>query len=310
MFNSMTIDSIIQSRARIQQRDPKRKSKGSGQGTFKGGPKGLAKYAFTAGQRGAIADDKANGYLPCCVIATIGTTSTMAVDPIAPISEICQTHNIWLHVDAAYAGSALILPEYQWMANGCENADSFVFNPHKWLFTNFDCTAYFVKDAQHLIRTFEILPEYLKTQTRGLVNDYRDWGIPLGRRFRALKLWVVMRSYGVSGMQETLRKHIKLNNYFAGELTTHGSFELIFEPFLNYTCFRFRPAEIQNEEELNNMNRKLLLLLNASGSVYLTHTIVESKYVIRALFGQTYVEKRHVDLLLKTINRNVEVLDK
>jgi len=234
----------------------------------------------------------------------------MAVDPILTISEICQSHDIWLHVDAAYAGSALILPEYKWMADGCAQADSFVFNPHKWLFTNFDCTAYYVKDARHLIKTFEILPEYLKTQTRGLVNDYRDWGIPLGRRFRALKLWVVMRSYGVAGMQETLRKHIKLNNYFASELVKQGSFELIFEPFLNYSCFRYHPIEFQDEEELNDLNRKLLLLLNASGNVYLTHTIVHSKYAIRALFGQTYVEKRHVDVLLKTIMTCINQLGK
>jgi len=257
----------------------------------------------------AISDDKANGYLPCCVIATIGTTSTVAVDPISPISKICQTHDIWLHIDAAYAGSALILPEYQWMAKGCERADSFVFNPHKWLFTNFDCTAYYVKDANHLIRTFEILPEYLKTQTRGLVNDYRDWGIPLGRRFRALKLWVVMRSYGVSGMQETLRKQIKLNSYFADKLKKSGKFELIFNPFLNYSCFRYHPAETQNEVELNTLNRNLLILLNASGAVYLSHTIVDSMYAIRVHFGQTYIEKKHVDILLNTITGCVEKLD-
>ncbi|NND33376.1 MAG: aminotransferase class I/II-fold pyridoxal phosphate-dependent enzyme, partial [Saprospiraceae bacterium] len=136
-----------------------------------------------------IKNDLDNDLQPCCVVAAIGTTGTVAVDDLESIGKVCQKYNLWLHIDAAYAGSALFLPEYRWMMNGGELADSFVFNPHKWLFTNFDCTAYYVKDANHLIRTFEILPEYLKTQTRGEVNDYRDWGIPLGRRFRALKLW-------------------------------------------------------------------------------------------------------------------------
>ena len=136
---------------------------------------------------------KRTGNIPCCVVATIGTTGTTAIDPVRAIGEICKEKGIWLHVDAAMAGNALILPEFQWMLDGKEYIDSFVFNPHKWLFTNFDCSAYFVKDASALIKTFEVLPEYLKTRTRGKVNDYRDWGVPLGRRFRALKLWSVIR---------------------------------------------------------------------------------------------------------------------
>jgi aromatic-L-amino-acid decarboxylase len=161
-----------------------------------------------------ILEDLENGFIPCCVVAAIGTTGTVAVDPLKPIADICKKHRIWLHVDAAFAGTALLLPEYRWMADGVEDADSFVFNPHKWMFTNFDCSVYFVKDANILIRTFEVLPEYLKTNTRGQVNDYRDWGIPLGRRFRALKLWFVMRSFGLEGLRERLRKHIALNDYW------------------------------------------------------------------------------------------------
>ncbi|MCU0460072.1 MAG: pyridoxal-dependent decarboxylase, partial [Bacteroidales bacterium] len=148
----------------------------------------------------AIEKDIAGGFIPCCVVACMGTTGTTAVDPLRPVGEICRKHGIWLHVDAALGGSALLLPEMRWMADGIEYADSFVFNPHKWMFTNFDCSAYFVRDAASLIRTFEILPEYLKTRTRGQVNDYRDWGIPLGRRFRALKLWAVIRTYGVENL--------------------------------------------------------------------------------------------------------------
>ena len=135
----------------------------------------------------AIIADKNRGFIPCCVVATIGTTGTTAVDPLRAIGEICSRNSLWLHVDAAMAGTALILPEFQWMLDGREYIDSFLFNPHKWMFTNFDCTAFFIKDAETLIKTFEILPEYLKTRTRGQVNDYRDWGIPLGRRFRALE---------------------------------------------------------------------------------------------------------------------------
>lgn len=150
----------------------------------------------------AVEEDKKKGYIPCCVVATLGTTGTVAIDPLKEIGEICSKHDIWLHVDAALAGTALILPEYRWMTEGKEYIDSFVFNPHKWMFTNFDCSAYFVRDADMLIKTFEILPEYLKTRTRGQVNDYRDWGVPLGRRFRALKLWFVIRSFGLSGLRE------------------------------------------------------------------------------------------------------------
>jgi len=159
-------------------------------------------FSMDAGKlREAVEADIDNGFLPCCVIATLCTTGTTAVDPLKAIGEICAGNNIWLHVDAAMGGTALILPEFQWMLDGREYIDSFVFNPHKWMFTNFDCSAYFVREPDQLIKTFEVLPEYLKTRTRGKVNDYRDWGIPLGRRFRALKLWSVIRMYGVEGLQ-------------------------------------------------------------------------------------------------------------
>ncbi len=158
-------------------------------------------FSMDAGKlKEAVEYDIRKGFLPCCVVATICTTGTTAVDPLRAIGEICARNDIWLHVDAAMGGTALILPEFQWMIDGREYIDSFVFNPHKWMFTNFDCSAFFVRYPEQLIRTFEILPEYLKTRTRGKVNDYRDWGVPLGRRFRALKLWSVMRMYGVEGL--------------------------------------------------------------------------------------------------------------
>lgn len=254
-----------------------------------------------------IEEDLSNGLLPCCVIVAIGTTGTVAVDPLKPISRICKKYDVFLHVDAAYAGTALLLPEYQWMIEGIEKADSFVFNPHKWMFTNFDCTAYFVKDVPALIKTFEVLPEYLKTKTRGQVNDYRDWGIPLGRRFRALKLWFVMRSFGLKGIQQRLREHIQLNEYFAQSIEKTDSFELILPPFLNFSCFRYHPPHIQEEEKLNQLNEDLVHKINESGHLYLTHTKINGKYVIRMIIGQTYVQKKHIDHAFNTI---IKIADK
>lgn len=175
----------------------------------------------------AIERDLAAGLIPVCVVATIGTTGSTAVDPIQKTGEICRKHNIWFHIDAAFAGTALVLPEMRHFAAGLELADSYVFNPHKWMFTNFDCSAYFVRDPEMLIRTFEILPEYLKTKTRGQVNDYRDWGVALGRRFRALKLWFVIRSFGVEEIRNKVRKHIELAQWVAGEIEKSADFELL-----------------------------------------------------------------------------------
>ena len=158
--------------------------------------------------------DISRGYTPLCVVAAIGTTGSLAIDPLDEISKICVKYNIWLHVDAAYAGSALFLDEYRWMIKGIEGVDSFVFNPHKWLFTNFDCSAFFVRDKKLLIDTFAMLPEYLKTDVDGQVNNYCDWGVPLGRRFRSLKLWFVLRSFGIEGIQKKLKEHIRLTKLF------------------------------------------------------------------------------------------------
>lgn len=251
----------------------------------------------------AILKDIANGQVPCCVIASIGTTSTVAIDPLKPIAEICNKYKIWLHVDAAYAGSTLLLPEYQWMNDGIEMADSFVFNPHKWLFTNFDCSAYFVKDADVLIKTFEILPEYLKTKTRGVVNDYRDWGIPLGRRFRALKLWFVIRSFGMDAIRERLREHIKLNEYFAEEMEASPHFEIMFPPFLSFTGFRLKINGVNELEKINQLNDQFLQKINQSGDLYLSHTRIDGAYIIRMIIAQTYVEKRNIDFAVNTLNQ-------
>jgi aromatic-L-amino-acid decarboxylase len=256
----------------------------------------------------AIAADRNKGYIPCCVIATIGTTGTTSVDPVEEIGKICRENGIWLHVDAAMGGTALILPEFQWMIKGKEYIDSFVFNPHKWMFTNFDCSAFFVKDAALLIRTFEILPEYLKTRTRGKVNDYRDWGVPLGRRFRALKLWSVIRSYGVEGLREKIRYHISIARKLGEMIKNEPDFEILAPITLNVVCFRFNPGKL-NEEQLNQLNEKLNHHLNDSGKIYLTHTSVNGHYTLRMVTGQTNVTLAHVEHaweLLKSTARNLQ----
>jgi aromatic-L-amino-acid decarboxylase len=241
----------------------------------------------------AILLDKNNNNIPCCVVATLGTTGTTAVDPLKAIGEICRENDVWLHVDAAMAGTALILPEFQWMLEGKEFIDSFVFNPHKWMFTNFDCTAYFVKDASALIRTFEILPEYLKTRTRGKVNDYRDWGVPLGRRFRALKLWSVIRSYGVEGLRDTVRNHIAIAAELSEMISEEIDFEILAPVVICVVCFRYIPAGY-NEDQINDINEKLNHQLNDSGKLYLSHTVLNGKYTLRMVTAQTNVSADHV----------------
>ncbi len=248
-----------------------------------------------------IREDLHDKLVPTAVVATLGTTGTLAVDPLEEIAAICKRYGIWLHVDAAYAGSALLLPEYRWMTGGIEQADSFVFNPHKWLFTNFDSSVYFVKKPELLIRSFEVLPEYLKTSTRGKVNDYRDWGVPLGRRFRALKLWFVIRSFGLSGLREQMRKHIQLNEYFCSEVVKIPGIELATEPFLNFSCFRINPPQVDDPREIDRINGQLLEVINQGGRIFLTHTKINGRYTLRMVIGQTYVEKEHVKLALEEI---------
>ena len=244
--------------------------------------------------KAAIERDRKNGSSPLCVIATLGTTGTTACDPIKRIAEICRKYNVWLHIDAAYGGTALVLEEFRWMIDGIELADSFVVNPHKWMFTNFDCSAYFIRDKDALLRTFEILPEYLKTKVDKQVNNYRDWGLALGRRFRALKLWFVIRSFGVSGIKRRIREHIEMAKILATKMEMHPDFELLAAVHFNMICFRCNPGGI-SEGKLNEWNEQLIHGINDSGKAYLTHTKINDKYTLRMVIGQTYVEQKHVD---------------
>ncbi len=245
--------------------------------------------------RKAILKDIDAGKKPLCVVIALGTTSSTAIDSLQGAAAVCSEFKIWLHVDAAYAGSALILPEFRWMIEGIENVDSFVFNPHKWLFTSFDCSAYFVKDKMALVHTFQLVPEYLKSQSLGKVNDYSDWGIQLGRRFRALKLWFVLRSFGVEGLQEKLRYHLKLADKFVESLKADNHFELLAPVTMNVICFRYLPEKVTGEQEINKFNEDLLNRINSGGKIYLTHTKLNGKYAIRMVIAQTNVQERHVE---------------
>ncbi|UCC38390.1 MAG: aspartate aminotransferase family protein [Candidatus Aminicenantes bacterium] len=254
----------------------------------------------------AVIQDKKRGLKPACVVATLGTTSSTAIDPLLPIGKICHRHSIWLHVDAAFAGTAAILPEKKEMLEGAEHIDSFVFNPHKWMFTNFDCSAYFVKDPGALIQTFEIHPEYLKTGLDAKVKNFRDWGIPLGRRFRALKLWFVIRYYGVEGLQKMVREHIRLGQLFKEWIENDENFELMAPANLSLVCFRLNDG--RKEEDLNSLNEQFLESLNQTGKVFLSHTDLRGKYVLRMAIGARMTEEHHVKEAWELIQKKSEQL--
>jgi len=241
----------------------------------------------------ALDADRSAGIRPACVVATVGTTSSTAIDPLRPIAELCRRSGAWLHVDAAYAGAAAIVPELRSLFDGIEAADSIVFNPHKWLLTNFDCTAYFVRDPATLLSTFQATPEYLRTAYDADVVNFRDWGIQLGRRFRALKLWFVIRSYGVEGLRAIIRRHVALAHELAAWIEESPDFELMAPVPFGLVCFRFRPPG-RSEEELDALNARLLAAVNATRERYLTHTRLGGRYAIRLVVGQRTTEREHV----------------
>ena len=250
----------------------------------------------------AIHQDREAGRVPFFVCATVGTTSSHAMDPLPQIAAICQEHGLWFHVDAAMAGTAALCPEFQPLQAGVEHADSYCFNPHKWMFTNFDCDCFFVADRAALIRSLSILPEYLRNQATesGAVFDYRDWQIPLGRRFRSLKLWFVIRHYGVEGLQHHIRYHVQLAQQFRGWVESDARFEIVVPAPLNLICFRYRGSDEQNQRLMDN--------LNASGDLYLTHTRLANRFVLRFCVGQTNTEARHVQRAWQRIQEEADRL--
>ena len=245
----------------------------------------------------AIESDKKRGYLPLCVVATIGTTSSSSVDDVESIAAICKQHNLWLHVDAAYAGSAAVVPELQKYFKGWEQANSIVINPHKWFFTSFDLSVLYVQDLDLLKRTFSLASEYLKV-TESVPNQM-DYGIQLGRRFRSLKLWFVMRYFGQSGLIERLRDHCRLANLFADWVNKSSDFEMMAPVPFALVCFRACPT---NMGDLDALNERLMNDLNASGEVYLSPTKLNNKTTIRLSIGSIHVEERHLKKVWDLLN--------
>lgn len=237
----------------------------------------------------ALRADLAAGCRPSFVCATVGTTSTGSVDPLPAIGEVCRRYGVWLHVDAAMAGTAALCEEFRFVHDGLEAADSYCFNPHKWMFVNFDCDCFYVADRAALLRALSVLPEYLKNAATasGAVIDYRDWQVPLGRRFRALKLWCVLRSFGAEGLRARIRQHVAWTRALAERLATDPRFELAAPVVLNLVCFRHRDGD--------EATQRLLDAVNRSGRAYLSHTRLNGRLTIRVCIAQTQTEWRHVE---------------
>jgi len=247
-----------------------------------------------------IAEDRQAGLVPSYVCATIGTTSSQAMDPVPAIGRICRENGVWLHVDAAMAGTSALCPEFRHLQEGIELADSYTFNPHKWMFTNFDCNCFYVADRKALIEALTILPEYLRNKATesGAVFDYRDWQVPLGRRFRALKLWFVIRHYGIEGLQYHVRQHVELAQQFADWLENDSRFELAAPVPLNLVCFRHRGGDAANQALMDRLNH--------SGDLYLTHTRLHDRLTLRFCVGQTYTQARHVERAWQRIQEEAD----
>src|SRR3954469_23068253 len=252
----------------------------------------------------AISKDRQSGLIPFFVCATVGTTSSNAIDPVPEIGKICREHNLWLHVDAAMSGTAALCPEFRYVHDGLELADSYCFNPHKWMFTNFDCDCFYVADRKALIQTLSVLPEYLRNKATesGAVIDYRDWQVPLGRRFRSLKLWFVLRYYGIEGLQVHIREHVRLAQQFAEWIRGDERFEIAAPAPLNLVCFRLKSGD--------QANQQLMDTLNQSGDLYLTHTKLRGKLTLRVCIGQTNTQERHVERAWKRIQKEASRLEK
>ncbi len=253
----------------------------------------------------AVAADREAGVVPAAIIACLGGTSVGACDDIAAAAEVARRHRLYLHVDAAWAGSAMICPEFRHLMQGADAADSFVFNPHKWLFTNFDCSAHFVKDAKALTDTLSVRPAFLRTLGHDGLVDYSDWSVPLGRRFRALKLWFVIRSYGVEALQGMIRDHVAWARELATLIDAHPDFELATAPVLSLFAFRYAPA---GAEDLDRLNARLVERINDDGRIYLTQTQHDGRFVIRFQVGQTTTTREDVMQAWDVIREFADVL--
>ncbi len=253
----------------------------------------------------AIEEDKANGILPFCVVPTIGTTSTTSVDPVAEIADICEKYGLWMHVDAAYAGPTAMLEEMRSHFKGWERADSIVLNPHKWLFTPMDCSVLYVRDLPLLKKTFTLVAEYLKTPTDGEeVENMMDYGLQLGRRFRSLKLWFVMRYFGRDGLAARIREHCRLAKQLEQWIEDSEDWEMMAPVPFALVCFRAAPKDT-SEEELNALNEKLMNDINASGKAYLSHTKLNGKFTLRLSIGSIRFEERHLQEIWELLGQHL-----
>jgi aromatic-L-amino-acid/L-tryptophan decarboxylase len=255
----------------------------------------------------AIKEDIKNGWKPFCVVATVGTTSSTSVDPVEEIASICEKNNIWLHIDAAYAGVTAMIPEMKWITEGWNRADSIVINPHKWMFTPMDLSIYFTRKPEILKQAFSLVPEYLKTNKDDEVENLMDYGIQLGRRFRSLKLWFIIRYFGVEGLASRIKAHIELAQEFASWIDAEKNFERMAPVPFSTLCFRVNPGNI-TEQKLNELNEKLLEDINSSGKIFLSHTKLNGKFVIRLTIGSIRHERRHIEEAWEVIKECAEKL--
>jgi aromatic-L-amino-acid decarboxylase len=244
----------------------------------------------------AIERDRRQGLRPFAVVATVGTTSTTSVDPVARIADVCQKHGLWLHVDAAYAGSAAILPELRYILDGCDRADSFVTNPHKWLATPMDMSAFFCRRMDLLKRAFSLTPDYLKTAEGDSVVNAMDYTLQLGRRFRALKFWMVVRHYGVEGLRAGIREHIRLAKLFASLVEADSRFEIVAPAPFSTVCFRLKGSEAENQALIDRAN--------ASGKVFISHTVLRGKLTARFAVGNLRSSEEHIRAAWRIISGN------
>ncbi|MBA4096031.1 MAG: aspartate aminotransferase family protein [Rhodospirillum sp.] len=255
--------------------------------------------------RRLIAADIAAGKKPCAIIATTGTTATTALDPIAPTAAVAREHGLWLHVDAAMAGSAMILPECRWMWEGVEQADSLIFNAHKWLGVAFDCALYYVRDPQHLVRVMSTNPSYLRTAADAEVKNLRDWGIPLGRRFRALKLWFLLREQGVDGLQARLRRDIANTQWLADQVKATPNWQVLAPVPLQTICVRHTPSGL-SDEALDRHTRAWVERINRSGQAWLTPAVLEGRWMARVSVGAATTEQDDVARLWRLMRQVAE----
>lgn len=248
----------------------------------------------------AIDDDVRRGFRPCAIVATTGTTTTTAIDPVGELAEIAQRHRLWLHVDAAMAGSAMILPECRWMWRGIDGADSIVVNPHKWLGAAFDCSVYYVRDNDHLVRVMSTNPSYLRTTADALVKNYRDWGLPLGRRFRALKLWFLIREQGVAALQARLRRDIANAQWLAEQVHATDGWRVLAPVVLQTVCVRHEPPGV-TDDALDAHTLAWVDQINRSGAAYLTPALLDGRWMARVSIGAIATERAHVERLWRRL---------